>query len=53
MYGFKAYRYNIGLWVLCMEQKIETLVLCGVCAMVCWHKYLHGFEYGGLGFNVI
>lgn len=29
MYGFKTYRYHIGLWVLCMEQKYVPLLLYG------------------------
>lgn len=38
MYGFKTYRYHLGLWVLCMEQKCVPLLLCGVCS--------YGIDYG-------
>lgn len=30
VYGFKTYRYYMGLWVLCMGQKYMPLLLCGV-----------------------
>ena len=43
MYGFKTYRYYLGLWWLCMEQKCVPLLLYGVwlwyaarvCTLVC------------------